>query len=78
MVDIRVSVDVSLLGGARQRVNVCDEAWQCMCGTEVPRWKGLSKDRWRKMTRKERLEAHLRRLAESLGGELVGYQVFND
>lgn len=61
---------------AAQSLNICKEAYDSMISVECPYW---SKPKvWNSMSKKERLEAHLQRIAEGLGGTSYTYQIFED
>ena len=61
---------------ATQSLNICKEGYNSMISGECPYW---SKPKvWNNMSKKERLEAHLQRIAEGLGGTSYTYQVFED
>lgn len=62
---------------AKQQLNMNVEAYEAMISDECPYWK-KKKSEWEGMTEKERLEAHLWRIAESLGGSAISYEVFED
>lgn len=61
---------------ATQSLNICKEGYNCMISGECPYW---SKPKvWNNLNKKERLEAHLQRIAEGLGGTSYTYQIFED
>lgn len=61
---------------AAQSLNISYESYQYMISNECPYW---SKPRvWNSLSKKERLEAHLQRLTEHLGGISYTYKVFDD
>lgn len=61
---------------AAQSLNLCKEAYEYMTSKDCPSW---SKPKvWNVMNKKERLEAHLQRITEGLGGVSYTYQVFED
>lgn len=61
---------------ATQSLNICKEGYNCMISGECPYW---SKPKvWNNLSVKERLEAHLQRIAEGLGGTSYTYQIFED
>lgn len=60
---------------ATQSLNMSKEAYEYMIGKDsCPSWSKPSK--WAAMSKKERLEAHLQRIVEHLGGISYAYQVF--
>lgn len=62
---------------ATQSLNMSREAYQYMTDkNSCPSWSKPSK--WSAMSKKERLEAHLQRITEYLGGVSYTYQVFDD
>lgn len=62
---------------ASQSLNISKEAYEYMIDkNSCPSWSKPSK--WAAMSEKERLEAHLQRTAEYLGGISYTYQVFED
>ena len=61
---------------ATQSMNICKEAYKYMTSKECPAWR--KPYQWAQMSPKQRLEAHLQRIAEDLGGEILSYKVFED
>lgn len=62
---------------ATQSLNMSKEAYECMIDKDTcPSWSKPRK--WALMSKKERLEAHLQRIVEYLGGTSYTYQVFED
>lgn len=62
---------------ATQSLNMSKEAYEYMIDKDsCPSWSKPSK--WAAMSEKERLEAHLQRTVEHLGGTSYTYQVFED
>lgn len=62
---------------ATQSLNMSEEAYKYMIDkNSCPSW--LKPSKWNAMSKKERLEAHLQRIAEYLGGTSYTYQVFED
>ena len=61
---------------AAQSLNISEEAYYHMIGRTCPAW--LNPSKWLRMSREQRLEAHLQRIAEGLGGMSFTYQVFED
>lgn len=61
---------------ASQHINMTEEAYKYMISSECPYW---SKPKvWNNLSEKERLEAHLQRTAEGLGGKSYSYVIFED
>lgn len=62
---------------ATQSININKEAYKYMTSkNEIPEWSRAGK--WLQLTPKQRLEAHLHKIAESLGGKVLSYNVFKD
>lgn len=61
---------------ALQVINMSEEAYQYMISSEVPSFSNRST--WMKMSKEQRLVAHLNETAASLGGKLVSYYVYPD
>ena len=62
---------------ATQSLNISNEAYEHMIdGDSCPSWSKPGK--WAAMSEKERLEAHLQRIVEHLGGISYTYQVLED
>lgn len=62
---------------ASQSVKLCKEAYLYMIDkNSCPEWEKTKK--WSTMSKKERLESHLQRLTEHLGGISFTYKVFED
>lgn len=61
---------------ATQSLNIYKDAYNYMISGECPYW---SKPKvWNNLSVKERLEAHLQRIAKGLGGTSYTYQIFED
>lgn len=62
---------------ASQSLNISTDSYREMVDkANVPSWSTQYK--WVNMNKKERLEAHLKKIVESLGGISYTYQVFED
>lgn len=62
---------------ASQSVKLCKEAYLHMIDKSAcPEWEKMNK--WATMSKKERLESHLQRLTEHLGGLSYTYKMFED
>ena len=61
---------------ALQVINIMDEAYQSMTSNEVPSFS--TKSVWNKMTKEQRIVAHLNEIAAHLGGKLIDYTVYPD
>lgn len=62
---------------ASQSLNISKDGYDAMTDKEtVPYWS--KEGAWKGMNAKMRLEAHLRRICEGLGGTSYTYQVFED
>lgn len=60
---------------ASQHIDICEEAYNYFIGDEVPSWE--KPNRWVKLPKRQRLETHLRRIAESLGGKSYSYEILS-
>lgn len=70
----RINVKVRKCIPAAQSINLNVEAYQAMTSTnEVPYW--TTEKKWKALKPKERLEAHLQRICEGLGGLSYSYKV---
>lgn len=63
---------------ASQHINLNRDAYDYFISDEVPSWMMWKKREWKVMKPTERLETHLRRICEHLGGRSFTYQVLND
>lgn len=61
---------------AIQVINILDVAYQSMTSNEVPSFS--TKSVWNKMTKEQRIVAHLNEIAAYLGGKLIDYTVYPD
>lgn len=62
---------------ARQHVNICKSAYIHMTeGNNCPEWCRTSI--WGQMSKIQRLEAHMDRIAQDMGGKVLSYKVFED
>ena len=62
---------------ACQSVKLCKEAYLYMIDkNSCPEWEKTKK--WATMSKKERLESHLKRLTEHFGGTSFSYKIFED
>ena len=61
---------------ATQSINLYKDTYDYMVSKECPEWSKVAI--WNQMGKKARLEAHLKQIAEHLGGKLLSYQVFED
>lgn len=61
---------------AMQSININKDAFKYMTSRECPSFASPSK--WVKLKPMERLEAHLKKITEHLGGTSYTYQVFGD
>lgn len=61
---------------ATQSINICKEAYDYMTSKECPAWSKIGT--WSQMKPEQRLESHLQRIAEHLGGTVISYKVFED
>ena len=61
---------------AIQVINILDVAYQSMTSNEVPSFS--TKSVWNKMTKEQRIVAHLNEIAIHLGGKLIGCTIYPD
>lgn len=62
---------------ATQSLNINKEAYEYMIDKDsCPSW--INPSRWNRMSKKERLEAHLQKITEYLEGVSYAYQIFED
>lgn len=61
---------------AGQSLNLSMDAYEYMIGKEAPYF--VKPRDWEKLTKKQRLEAHLRRICEELGGVSFTYVVLDN
>lgn len=61
---------------AGQSLNLSMDAYDCMTGKEAPYF--VKARDWERLTRKQRLEAHLKRICEGLGGVGFTYAVLDN
>lgn len=65
---------------AQQVIKMSDEAYENMTSVSCPEWfipKG-GINAWKKMSKEQRLEAHLDRVCKAMGGKSYTYAVFSD
>lgn len=73
----RITVKYRKCVPATQSINLNVEAYQAMTSSiEVPYW--TTSKKWGAMKPKERLEAHLQRICEGLGGLSYSYKVLDN
>ncbi len=61
---------------ATQHINLCNEAYEYMISNECPSW---SKPKaWSAANERMRLEAHLQKICEHVGGKSFTYEVLED
>lgn len=61
---------------AGQSLNLSMDAYDYMTGKEAPYF--VKARNWKKLTKKQRLEAHLKRIVEELGGVSFTYAVLDN
>lgn len=71
-----ITVKTRKCKSAGQSLNLSMDAYDYMTGKEAPYFV-KAKD-WRKLTKKQRLEAHLKRICEELGGVSFTYAVLDN
>ena len=82
MDNVKISVTVALPSAIEGRVvsqssNMTQEAYDFMTSNEIPHW-FKKMGNWNKLKPNERLKFHLDKYAETLGGKLMNFQVFED
>ena len=71
----RITVKTRKMIPAKQAINLSVDAYEAMIDKkEVPYW--TKAGAWANMSNKQRLEAHLQRITEALGGTDYTYTVF--
>jgi len=63
---------------AFQTLNICEESYDYMISNSCPEWFTGGTMKWKKLSATEKLEAHLQRTCEHLGGLDFNYIVFED
>ena len=61
---------------AAQHLNISKDAYLYMTGKECPSF--MSPKDWSRMSKVKKLEAHLKEIAESRGGVVLHYHIFED
>lgn len=61
---------------AIQTLNICKEAYLYMVGKDCPSF--IPPKDWVRMSKTKKLEAHLNEIAESRGGTVLQYHIFED
>lgn len=61
---------------AYQTININKEAYSYMISSECPEWS--NNKTWSHLNKIQRLEEHLKRIAEGLNGSIVSYKVLDD
>lgn len=61
---------------ATQTINMPDEAYEYMSSNEIPEFS--NKSTWSKLSKKQRVEAHLKEVAEALNGKLIDFIIYPD
>lgn len=62
---------------ARQHINICKSAYIHMTdGNSCPEWS--KKSAWIQMSKMQRLEAHMDRIAQDMGGKVLSYDILDD
>ena len=61
---------------AVQHINISREAYYYMIGKDCPSF--MKPKDWSRMSKVKRLEAHLQEIAESRGGTVLHYHIFED
>ena len=63
---------------AYQSINMSEEAYEYMTSQACPEWYPLGIGKWKRLSKKERLELHLERTCKALNGVSYSYVVFGD
>ena len=78
---------------AKQTINISEEAYEYYVSTEVPSnfhipaelraslkrsHESFEQQAWKKLSKEERLEWHLKSICDSMGGKMESYTVFDD
>lgn len=63
---------------AQQVIRMTDEAYEYMTSSVCPEWFTPSMHKWKRMSELQRLEEHLDRICESLGGIRYTYDIYAD
>lgn len=61
---------------AKQVIKLSREAYNFMISSYCP--ENFKSKNWSQMSKKTRLETHLKEIAEALGGKMLSYQIFDD
>ena len=61
---------------AMKKINLCKEAFEYMTSSEAPEW--IKKGEWDRMSKKQRLDAHMSRLCEANNGISYSYIILED
>ena len=61
---------------ASHHINICVEAYRYMTSNEYPYW--AKPKVWAMMSETQRLEAHLQRICEHVGGKSFTYEILGD
>lgn len=62
---------------AKQTIKMTQEAYDCFTSSACPEWY-YKKGEWKNMKPDKRLELHLKRICESLGGTEFTYSILED
>lgn len=65
---------------ASQTINMCQEAYDEFTSLNIPDKYNSFKEgkRWKDLSKKKRLEWHLKEIAESLNGRIIDYVIYGD
>ena len=74
----KIKIRVKKCKPAQQVLNISDEAYKEMISNSVPYGFNGTSFEWKKYKKNEKLIWHLQEIAESLGGEILSYHVYND
>ena len=59
---------------AKQVINITKDSYDYMTSHEAPWF--MKSNRWKMLNKKQKLEAHLKRICEDLGGTSYNYKIF--
>ena len=63
---------------AMKSINMSDEAYDYMTSQSCPEWYPQGINKWKKLSKEERLELHLDRTCKAFDGKSYTYTVFDD
>lgn len=73
----RITVKTRKMVPAKQVINLNADAYETMISkAEIPYW--IKANTWVSMSKKQRLETHLQKITEALGGTAYTYKILED